>query len=100
MTALRIERAGAAAARVSGDLGFADAAAAWSRAGEFLVGAAGELAVDVAGVSNVDSATLAVLLAWAAHARRAGVVLRFRQAPAGLAALAHLCGTESLLGMA
>ena len=28
MTALRIERAGAAAARVSGDLGFADAAAA------------------------------------------------------------------------
>lgn len=94
---LRIERVGAAQVRVGGRLGFAEARDALARGRELLDGARGELAVDVAGLEAIDSATLAVLLAWSAHARRAGVALHFSGVPAGLAALAHLCDAEPLL---
>ena len=45
-------------------------------------------------------ATLAVLLAWTARARRAGAALRFAGVPDDLRALAHLCDAEPLLGIA
>ena len=91
MTALRIERVGADRARVAGRLGFAEAAAALAR---------GEVTVDLADLGQVDSATLAVLLAWTARARRAGAALRFAGVPDDLRALAHLCDAEPLLGIA
>ena len=99
MNALRIERADAAHVRVGGHLGFAEAAAALARGGELFGNAAREVAVDIADVQGVDSATLAVLLAWAARARVGKVSLRFTRAPAALNALAHLCDAERLLGL-
>ena len=99
MTALRIERVDAGHARVGGRLGFAEAAAALARGGELFGNAAGDVAVDVADVQGIDSATLAVLLAWASRARAGKVTLRFTRAPADLTALAHLCDAEPLLGL-
>ena len=100
MTAdLRIERVDAQHARVSGRLGFHEAGAAADRWRELVGGGAGEVAVDIGGIERVDSATLAVLLDWAAKALRAGTRLRLTGVPADLTALAHLSGTESMLGI-
>ncbi len=98
MTALRIERVDAGHASVGGRLGFAEATAALARGAE-LYGSAPEVAVDLAELQGIDSATLAVLLAWAARARSAGTQLHFTRAPADLTALAHLCDAEMLLGL-
>ena len=98
-SALRIER-GDGAIRVAGRLGFSEASAALARSGELIVANASDVAVDVSGLEAVDSATLAVLLAWAARARVRGTALRFTKVPAGLRALAHLCDAEDLLGIA
>jgi phospholipid transport system transporter-binding protein len=58
-----------------------------------------EVVADVGALEGVDSATLAVLLAWAARMQATGRGLRVVAAPAGLAALARLCGAEALLGL-
>lgn len=99
MTALRIEHVDAGHASVGGRLGFAEAAAALARGAELYGSAAGAVAVDVAELRGIDSATLAVLLAWAARARTAGAQLHFARPPADLTALAHLCDAEALLGL-
>jgi phospholipid transport system transporter-binding protein len=93
----RIERVGAAQVRVSGRLGFAEAAGALARSGELSGDGAGEVGVDVSGLTAIDSATLAVLLAWAARARTQGTALHFTAVPPDLAALARLCGAGPLL---
>jgi phospholipid transport system transporter-binding protein len=90
---LRIERT-EQATRVSGRLGFANAAAALARADEVLTDAG---VVDVSGLERPDSATLAVLLAWAACASRRGSVLRYAGIGAELAALARLAAVGPLL---
>jgi phospholipid transport system transporter-binding protein len=97
--ALRIERVGASGVRVSGEIAFANARDAVARTSELFAGG-GDVAVDLAGLSRADSATLGVLLIWAATAAMRGVRLRFTNAPAGLRALAHLCDAEPLLGLA
>ncbi len=79
-----------------GRLGFAAAASAAPRWREF-VGQAREIKIDAAGLEQCDSATLAVLLAWAAHVGTAGARLRYCNLPDDLLALARLCGTEHLL---
>lgn len=94
---LRIEALDAQRARVSGPLGFHEAAAAASRWRE--LGGHGELAVDAAGLERVDSATLAVLLDWAARLQANGRRLRLVAAPAELLALARLCEADALLGV-
>jgi phospholipid transport system transporter-binding protein len=98
-TALAIERTRPGEVRVGGRLGFAEASAALARSSE-VVEAGRDVAVDVAALAGVDSATLAVLLAWAARARAAGGSLRYVAAPDGLRALARLCDSEGLLGLA
>ncbi|HJT98554.1 MAG TPA: STAS domain-containing protein [Rhodanobacteraceae bacterium] len=98
--ALRIERADANGVRVSGAIGFADASEAVKRTGELFAGGAKDVAVDLGGMSRADSATLGVLLIWAATAATRGVKLRFVNPPKGLQALAHLCDAEPLLGLA
>ncbi len=100
--ALRIERVDATRVRVEGPLGFTEAGAALERDAAWLGAAAPQapLELDVGGVRRVDSATLALLLAWAARAARRGVRLRVTGAPPDLRALAHLCGAEPLLGIA
>jgi phospholipid transport system transporter-binding protein len=100
MSALRIERIDPARARVSGRLGFHEAAAAADRWRELGAAGGAEIVADVGALEGVDSATLAVLLAWAAQLQRVGTRLRVAGAPPDLAALAALCGTRSLLGIA
>jgi ABC-type transporter Mla MlaB component len=94
-----IERIDAGHARVSGRIGFDEAAAAPARGGELYAGGGSAVAVDVGALQDVDSATLAVLLDWAAQARRAGTVLSYTGASAGLRALAQLCDSGPLLGI-
>jgi ABC-type transporter Mla MlaB component len=95
----RIERADAAHVRVAGEIGFQNAGDAVARTGALFAGAS-DVTVDIAGLAQVDSATLGVLLIWAAAAAVRGVKLRFANAPQGLMALAHLCDAEPLLGLA
>jgi ABC-type transporter Mla MlaB component len=97
--AFTIERVDPAHVRVRGRLGFAEAATALARSGEVLDGARRAIEVNVAGLEDIDSATLAVTLAWAARAATGGVRLCLRDTPADLKALAHLCDAEPLLGI-
>lgn len=94
----RIERVDAGRIRLGGRLGFHEAAAVAGRWREFTT-KGGDVELDLAGLQQVDSATLAVLLDWAAQLRRAGARLRLTGVPAGLVALAHLSDTEALLGL-
>ena len=94
-----IERLGDGRVRVGGGLGFEQAAEALARGRLLYEDGSGEVEVDLSGLRDVDSATLAVLLAWTARAARAGVELRFIGAPASLLALARLCDAAPLLGI-
>ena len=60
----------------------------------------GALDIDLAALENADSATLAVLIAWSAAARRENTTLRYLRSPPGLRNLAKLADVESLLGLA
>jgi phospholipid transport system transporter-binding protein len=53
--------------------------------------------VDLSGLDHVDSAAVAVLLAWQRRAAIEGVALSFSGAPASLPALARLYGVEDLV---
>lgn len=81
---------------VSGELGFSNAADALMQRRQ-LVGSDSKIAVDLSGLENSDSATLAVLIAWAAYARRENVQLKYVEAPKELCSLARLCDIELLL---
>jgi ABC-type transporter Mla MlaB component len=84
--------------RVSGAISFANAARALSQAPQTpRAGAAVD--IDLSALENADSATLAVLIAWAAAIRKRGAELRYRRAPQGLRNLARLCDVEGLLGL-
>jgi len=97
--ALRIEHVGAGQVRLAGAVGFEQAAAAFGRGAELVDGSTQDVTVDVSGLRAVDSATLALLLAWAAEAARRNVRLHLAAVPADLTALAHLCDAEPLLGI-
>jgi phospholipid transport system transporter-binding protein len=96
---LRIERVDAENVRVAGEIGFANASEGVARTNEVL-GDKPELTVDLRELTRSDSATLGVLLIWAAVAALRRTRLRFTNAPDGLRALAHLCDAEPLLGLA
>lgn len=85
--------------RVSGNLGFTTPVAALRGADRAVAEAARSAVttVDVAGLEDVDSATLAILLAWSAHARRNGTGLRYTGMPEDLDALARLADATELL---
>ncbi|HET6546279.1 MAG TPA: STAS domain-containing protein [Rhodanobacteraceae bacterium] len=97
--ALAIERAGDGRVRVAGALGFANAGLALPRAAEFEAGRSAT-EVDLSGLTDADSATLAVLLAWSARATQRSARLRYSNMPEGLRALARLAEVEPLLGLA
>lgn len=75
------------------------------REGEAQLGQAREagmaaLRIDCAGLSQVDSSAVAVLLSWQRTARADGIALDIAGAPEALSNLATLYGVESLLAMA
>lgn len=85
--------------RVSGAISFANAARALTQAPQ-LTRTGATLDIDLAALENSDSATLAVLIAWAAAVKKRGATLNYRRAPQGLRNLARLCDVETLLGLA
>ena len=54
-------------------------------------------AVDLKGVTELDSSLLAMLLAWMREALQAGRTLRLDNLPAGLTTIAELYGVDELL---
>jgi phospholipid transport system transporter-binding protein len=54
-------------------------------------------AVDLAGVTELDSSLLAMLLAWLREAAQAGRALRLDNLPGGLTTIAQLYGVDELL---
>lgn len=94
----RLEVVESGRCRLIGDLGFATAPALW-RQGDMLLGAQvdGVVEVDLSGVTQGDSAGLALLVTWQSQARAAGVVLRYTALPDRLRAIARISSVESLL---
>lgn len=62
--------------------------------------AGGDQVVDLSGVTQVDSAALALLLSWRRAARAAGRQLSIDHAPAALVSLASLYDVDSILSLA
>lgn len=93
--ALQITSAGEGAAHVAGRIDVANSAAALERFAELPNTA--QVSVDVSRLTDADSITLAVLLAWAARAARQGRRLNYVALPEKLRALARLCDVEALL---
>lgn len=60
--------------------------------------AGGETTVDLAGVSEVDSSAVALLLAWQRGAKKQGRPLQILNLPQGLRSLANVYGVEALVG--
>ncbi|MDR3213263.1 MAG: STAS domain-containing protein [Azoarcus sp.] len=58
---------------------------------------AGDFALDLSGVTRVDSAALALLLAWLRRAKASGSKIELRVLPGALDALARLYGIDPLL---
>jgi phospholipid transport system transporter-binding protein len=58
---------------------------------------AGQTEIDLAGLQTVDSAAVAVLLAWQRAAQARNASLKYRNLPANLCSLATLYGVEGFL---
>lgn len=61
---------------------------------------AAQATVDLAGVAEVDSSALSLLLEWRREAARNGRSIRYLNLPANLKSLAELYGVTELLGEA
>jgi phospholipid transport system transporter-binding protein len=83
---------------VSGPVTLANAASVLEAGRQHL--AEGVKSVDLAEVSELDSALLALALAWLREARAAKRELAFVNPPEGLQTLARLYGVEELLPLA
>lgn len=82
--------------RLSGHIGYANADTMLATGRKAL--ADGKVTkVDLTGLKASDSATLAMLLAWTAEARRSEQQLVMSGAPEGLRALARLANAQALL---
>ena len=84
------------ACRLAGELDFAAAGELHARTGE-LLGSAAEVTLDLADVSAVSSAGLALLLEWQRQAHRRGVRLRITGLPEQARRLARLSEVEGLV---
>ena len=81
--------------RVSGPLTLATVAGALREGNDAIAQGARE--IDLAGVEELDSSALALLLAWLREARRRDLSLRFSSLPEGLTTIAKLYGVAELL---
>jgi phospholipid transport system transporter-binding protein len=89
----RLEQTGDGRYALLGDLGI-ESAAGILRRGE---AAFPEITVDLSGVTDADSAGLAVLIEWVRGARGEGRQIRFLGMPARLGDLARIGGVNELL---
>ena len=85
--------------KVAGAISYANAGTALSQA-PVATRAGAPTNIDLSDLEDADSATLAVLIAWSAQARRRGAELRYQRVPQGLRNLARLCDVDGLLGFA
>jgi phospholipid transport system transporter-binding protein len=69
----------------------ADSAPALAAAGS------GEISIDLAGLTDFDSAALGVMFEWERTAAKTGAQIRYTNLPAKLHTLASLYGVETLL---
>ena len=95
MATFAIERSAPGRLVARGELSFETAADAL-RAGLQLFDG-GDCSIDLAGVSHGDSAGLAVLIEWLAHARQRGIALRYEHVPAQITAIARISDVDDLL---
>ena len=94
--ALRVEANGQGGVAVKGAITFDNAGEALRAAPQATRG--GDLGVDLSGLVDADSVSLAVLIAWVAQTKAGGAGLRYLNAPQGLRNLARLSDVEGLLG--
>ena len=80
--------------RISGPVTFATAAELGAAAEQFL---AGDVVVDLAAVTEVDSSALSLLFEWQRTAKRRQHTVSFCNLPASLASLAALYGVTELI---
>lgn len=84
--------------RLTGRIGYANADALLPKGRDAL--ASGKVTrIDLSGLQASDSATLALLLDWAAQAKRRNQLIAMTGAPEGLRALARLANAEALLNL-
>ena len=81
---------------LAGRIGF-DNAARLLAEGDTALDGVSAAEIDLSGVTQADSAALAVLLEWVAGARRRGRTLRYVSMPRTVAAFARISEVESLL---
>lgn len=96
MVEAALETAGEGRWRLSGDLGFGTVSRMLkeSHAG-FLD--AGDIEVDLSGVTRADSAGLALLVEWLRAAEQAGRRISFVNMPAQMQSIARICGLDDIL---
>jgi phospholipid transport system transporter-binding protein len=92
----RLAPAGPGRFELHGDLGFGDAARVLAE-GERAFGALPSVEVDLAGVTRVDSAGLAVLIEWSLAAADAGRRLGYRNLPPAVVSLAGISDVSELI---
>ncbi len=83
--------------RLSGAAGYGNARRLLE-AGRKCLAADSRAEIDLAGLTSLDSAGLAVLLTWLSRAKSVGHELTYTALPAALVATARVAGVEALLG--
>lgn len=94
--ACRLEAPSGGRVRVSGDLGF-EAAPEILEEGRRAFAGQSEVRVDLSGLTDADSAGLAVLLQWIREAHRDERVVRFEHLPKRLRDLARIGGVDGFV---
>ena len=95
-TSLTLQSAGRCL--LSGDLGFTTVTALWKQGEPLFRGRSGDtLDMDLSGVTDSDSAGLALLVAWLSQARVVGCQLRYTAVPERLLAIARISDVDSLI---
>ena len=83
---------------LAGQLDTQAVATAWRRSRRALASGKLPASIDLGQITQSDSATLALLLEWQAHARARGKQLEFTNPPESLLVLAGLSNVQTLLG--
>lgn len=91
-----IEALGGGLHAVAGELTYATAAKVRT-AGRAVIAPGATVTFDLAGVTRVDSAALALVVDWLRAGAEAGVQVRLRSVPAALRDLARVCDADELL---